>query len=715
LRVLALSIALLAAGAAVAAPQEVPPSQKPPAFPTRVEQVTVDVVVTDRKGQPITDLKPGELEVFEDGVRQAVSSFDLFQVPATPAAPGSAPVRPSVRRVSSNADTGERRGRTFVIVFDDVHLGVATAQRAKAAVAEFLRKETREGDQVTLLATAGGAWWTARMEAGRVELLDLLKRLEGRLMPETRRDWLSDYEAMRINVFRDNSILDRVQRRFETYGIQTLTQQSAHVRDVMAVEDPVVTSRAAEVYLQAVARNHVTLGAMERALKGLATVKGRKSVVLVSEGFVYDTNLSEFKRLIDASRRVNAAIYFVNARGLEGLPDALSAEYSTALPQEDLGFAFSQEAETQEGSVSLAADSGGFTVRNSNDLAAGLERIADETRAYYLIGYNPTNTARDGLFRKIQVKVPGRKGIQVRARAGYYAPLGLAPQLSAKEAVEAAFQGALDSPYEADDVPLRMTHFVREETLFGKARVFVATEVDIRRLVFQEKDGQATGALQYILVAAHRQSGETFRYDQTLELKLPPAVREDIGRTWLPIVRDFELGPGAYQAKIVVRDKSTGHVGTVVHNFEVPDLAEFRVSTPVLSDVRERPEDGTPGDQVAIVVRRDFPQGASLFCQFEVYGATREEESRKPRVSMGYEVRTSGGAIYTRDRPSLIVPTPQGALSRLIGFSLEDAAPGDYELLLKFKDELSGNTLELHEPFSVSPRLPAAPPAPAGE
>jgi len=98
------------------------------------------------------------------------------------------------------------------------------------------------------------------MEGGRAELLDLLKRLEARLLPDTRRDWLSDYEAMRIHVFRDNMILNRVQRRFETYGLATMTGQSQHVRGMMAVEDPVVTSRAAEVYFEAAARNHVTLG-----------------------------------------------------------------------------------------------------------------------------------------------------------------------------------------------------------------------------------------------------------------------------------------------------------------------------------------------------------------------------------------------------------------------------------------------------------------------
>ena len=707
-------LTLLAATSLGASPQTPPAPAAPSTFPAQIEQVTVDVVVTDSKGQPVTDLKRENLEIYEDGVRQPIASFDLFQVaPAPPAAATPADVA-TPPRLSTNTAAEEQGGRTFVIAFDDMHLRTRTAQQAKAAVAEFLRTETREGDRVTLVATSGGVWWTARMDSGRGELLDLLKRLEGRILPETRRDWLTDYEAMRIHVFRDNSILNRVQRRFETYGIQTMTEQSKHVRDMMAVEDPVITSRAAEVYYEAAARNHQTLGSLERAIAALAPVRGRKSIVLVSEGFVYDTHLPEFKKIINASRRVNAAIYFLNGRGLEGLPDALTAEYSTALPAEDLGFAFAQEAETQEGSISLAADSGGFTVRNSNDLAGGLRRIADETRAYYLVGYNPTNSARDGAFRKIEVKVRGRRGVDVRARKGYYAPSDNEPAPVARPGSDPVFQAALDSPYELGDVPLRMTHVVREETALDHARVFLAAEVDTRRLGFVETDGQSKGALQYLLVAVQRDTGQVFRTDQTLELSLPPDAREQLSRTWLPVVRDYELPTGRYRAKIVVRDKATGRIGTVIHDFDVPDLKPFRISTPVLSDIREPAPDGTPGERLGILARREFEPGQSLFCQVDVYRAVKEETSGLPRVSMGYEVRRRDGALLTREAPSLIIPTPAGALSRMIGFSLAHVPPGDYELVIRLRDELSGDRLEQREPFRVSGPEASSPPPPAG-
>jgi VWFA-related protein len=219
----AVGVVVLVSRAAGAGPRPAAQDQAaPPSFPAEVEQVTVDVVVVDRDGHPVTNLKSEDLEVYEDGVRQAIVSFDAVEVPA--AVPAAAPI-PTPTRVSTNATAKDaRRGRSFVIVFDDLHLSPARALKAKSAVAEFLAKQTSEGDRVTLVAAGGGAWWTSRLPEGRQELLEAAKHLQGRLPPQTGRDHLSDYEAMRINVFRDTAIINRVQRRFETYGMMTVTQ-----------------------------------------------------------------------------------------------------------------------------------------------------------------------------------------------------------------------------------------------------------------------------------------------------------------------------------------------------------------------------------------------------------------------------------------------------------------------------------------------------------
>ena len=575
-----------------------------------------------------------------------------------------------------------------------------------------MNTETADGDRVTLVSPGSGVWWSTRMPEGREELLEVLEQQEALLFPDTQKDRMSDYEAMRIHVFRDNMIINRITRRYATFGVKTVLEQEMHTRDVMAQYDPYVMGKAAEVYYQSAARNHVTLGAMERALNSLARLQGRKSMILVSEGFVYDTHLAEFKQILTASRHANTAIYFLNSKGLQGLPSMMDAEFSQMRPQEDMGFAFSQEYETSEGSVSLAPDTGGFTVRNNNDLAEGMKRIGDETRAYYLIGYNPTNTDRDGKFRKIEVKIIGRKGVKVRARKGYYAPGGDGQTAEVAEGTDPAFQSAMDSPYALEDIGLRMTHFVREETFLGKARVYVAAEVDVAGLEFQEQEDRETAALQFLMVTIHRESGEFFRYDQKIDLKLKPETREQLTRSWLPIVRDFELEAGHYRAKIVLRDKTSGRFGTVIHDFEVPPIGTFRVSTPVVSDLREPTADGEPGEQLAIMARREFAPQGSLFCQLDVYGAAKLESSGMPKVSMGYEVRRSDGVLYTNEAHSLILPTSIGGISRMIGFPLEYAPEGDYEIVVSVRDELSGRKVEVREPFTVSANA-ATPPSTA--
>jgi len=677
-----------------------PAAEPPPTFAAQVEQVIVDVVVTDKKGNVIRGLTRDDLSVTEDNVPQSIVSFEAVQLPDQPSA---APPPPP--RVSVNTDPEEHRGRTFVILFDDMN-----------TIASFLEKGTREGDRVTLISAAGGVWWTARMESGRAKLLDLVKRFDGRYIPDTSQERMSDWEALRIFEYHDPTVVERVLRRYEAYGVSAIMgrNQGGSTTSNMSngtADDPYVNGKASEVYYQALTRLRTTLDALERALNGLSTAKGRKSLILVSEGFIYDLNANEFRRVNEAARRANAAVYFLNARGLEGMPVAMTAEFGPALPDQDVGFAFAESIDAVAGADLVASDSGGFTVRNTNDLSGGIQKIANETQAYYLLGYIPTNAARDGKYRKIQVKLTNPKGLQVRARKGYYAPDDSGKTVMApKKGVDPVIQAALDSPWSDDGIPLRMTHFIGDERSLGKAAVLVATEVDIRALQFEEKDGRSLADLQFLLVVAHRESGEFFRYDQGVTMKLQPSTKERLTLLWYPIVRDFELKSGDYQAKIVVRDARSKRVGTVIHEFEVPPLGQLRVSTPVLSDSpsRDRAAEGLPGGNLAVLARREFPSGMNLFCQFEVYGAKKDEKTGMPHVTQGYVVNRPDGSVFTASQPSVIKPTSLGQVTRMFGFRLDGAPPGDYEIVMAIRDDLAGRSFELREPFRVTEPLPAS-------
>ncbi len=617
---------------------------------------------------------------------------------------------------TNTAPEATQSGSTYVVLFDDVHLTPNRARNAKAAIASFLENGVREGDYVTLIASGAGTWWTSRMNAGREKLLDIVKRLDGRYVPDNSLERMTDWEAMRIHVYRDPEVGNAVYRRFQQLGVVMTTSNQSDDRRIGGTrEDPFVSARAAEVYYAAAARNQATLDALERALNGLVGAKGRKSVILVSEGFIYDPNVDDFRRVNRAALQANAAVYFLNARGLGGMPDVMTAEFGPSLPDQDMGYNFGLTFEEVGGSENIAADSGGFTVRNTNDLSDGIERIAKESRAYYLLGYMPTNTTPDGKFRKIEVKLRDDKGRELRARKGYYAPSADGSGgPTFREGVDPVIQAALDSPWAEDAIKLRMTAYMGGELMLGKSSVHVVTEIDIRDLAFQTIEDRECASVEFLLVVAHRESGEFFRYDQTVDMKLRPATRELLNRTWYPIVRAFELEPGDHQAKIVVREVATGKVGSVIHEFEAPPLEGFRVSTPILSDTRRLERDGQRV-RPTLLARREFPQGGEVICEFEVFGATKGE-NEMPRVAQGFEVRRADGTVFTKAAPSVMKPSSLGALSRIIGFSLANASPGRYEMLLSFQDQLSGQKVELREPFEVvPPPPPSSQPAQAPE
>jgi VWFA-related protein len=683
------------------------PEAGTPSFPSQVELVTVDLVVTDKKGVPIPDLKATDFTVSEDGDAQTIASFEAVQLPATPSATPKAPPR-----VSTNTEPESRTGRTFVILFDTIHLALPQAQRAKIAVAEFLKNGVREGDRVTLIGTGGEVWWSTRMEAGRDALMAMLKRLDGRYIPDMAPDRMSDFEAMRIHVYHDTQVEQRVSRRFEQYGASTRGGQSQNDTSSAAMMggDPMVQGKASEVYYQSVSRNRITLQILERTLSSLASTKGRKSLILVSEGFIYDPNLDEFKKTVQASRRSNVAIYFLDTRGLTGMPDYFTAQFGPPIDTQDIGAVFMETLEASEGAESIAADTGGFSVKNTNDLGKGIQRIGDESRIYYLLGYNSTHTQRDGRFRKIKVELAGRKGLQLRYRKGYFASLEGGKSALDKRVGpgDPDIQAALDSPYPQEEVPLRMTAYVFDETILGKASVMIATDVDVSGFKFEEKEARFLDTLEFLLVVAHRETGEFFRYDQQVQMKLLPATRERFGKSWFPVVRDFELAPGGYQAKIVVRDKNSGRIGTVVHEFEVPDISGFRVSTPILSDaLQPSPEGEKAVPRPVLSLRRAFPAGSTMYAEFDVYGAAKDKASGMPKVTAGYIIRRLDGPVQSVMSPTPIQPTSIGKLSRLVGTRLVAAEPGDYEFVLTVRDEIAGKTLELREPFTVTPAAPS--------
>ncbi|PYQ18819.1 MAG: hypothetical protein DMF79_14025 [Acidobacteria bacterium] len=673
-------------------------------FPSGVELVRVDVVVTDKDGRPIPNLTQADFTLSENGAPQTIASFESVAVADAP--DSEAPVTPAF--ASTNVGPEPRRARTFVVVFDNIHLSFAQAYRAKGAVTEFLGKATAAGDRVTLIATGGGAWWNAHMPEGRDQLMAVLKRLDGRYVPDSSPDRMTDFEAMRIEVYQDQDVALKVARRFDSYGTkgrerpnQPVAREDVGRSSATGIIDMDVRSRAAEAYRLATSRNKITLDVMSRALSALTGTPGRKSMILVSQGFVYDLELREMKKVVEASLRSNTPVYFIDSRGLVGLPDSFTAAFGPPIDVQDTVAVLADVTRDAEGTESLALDTGGFVVKNSNDLAGGIARVSSESKIYYLLGYNPSDPRRDGRFRKIEVKVLAKRpgGLRVRARRGYYAPQEGGPAAPVPR-TDPVIARALDSPFEAKDLPLRVAAYSFDESLKDHVNVMIAAEIDARALRFKEEDGRAKDQVAFLVEAQHRESGEYYRIDEKIEMSLLPETRQKLEANWYPVVRDLSLPPGGYQVKVVVQDLSGGRIGSVIHEFEVPAVGSFRVSTPILTDTVEPPTGGGAPKPV-ILVRRSFAPQSVLYCQFAVYGAASDPATLKPRVSSGYEIRRAGGAVLKRSPRTTITPTSLGALLRLQGIALPAAEPGPYELLLSIRDEIGNRAIYTKQDFVI--------------
>ena len=184
-------------------------------------------------------------------------------------------------------------------------------------------------------------------------------------------------------------------------------------------------------------------------------------------------------------------------------------------------------------------------------------------------------------------------------------------------------------------------------------------------------------------------------------------MKAQLAASWLPLFRSFELGPGTYQARLLVRDRKSGRIGTVRHEFEVPASGHFHLSTPILTDaLQPDPKTGTP--RPVPLARRTFAPGGNLLYLFEVYGADTAV-GEPSRVSAQYEVRREDGTVLVHTQPASVSGDAQGRMSRQLPISLEGVAPGGYEIVLNVKDLVSGQAVEVRDAFTVSPPPPSSP------
>jgi VWFA-related protein len=699
---------MLAPAPASSAPEE------PPRFPAQAEIVTVDVVVRDRDGKPVPGLTRDDFVVKEDGRTQTITAFEEVDAAVpflfSPVARGS--------RVATNVSPPPTR-RTFAIVFDDVHVGDLNLERAKRAVEEFASRQVVAGDRLALFTVSDGRYWATTRGAADAAWLDALDGIRShQRLKSSPACTITHYEANRIEEFADCVVCEMVARRLGALGCTEHGLDCTRVHGNCGSGDSAGAGRPGGppprtgplpnwmpvVETRAIGRPNLdrSLLMLREVARSLAPLPGRKQLVLVTEGFVADPTLAGFRQVREQAARANVAIHFLDARGLSAMPEFLSAAGGRgAVTGRDLALTLALWPLESAGSKALAEETGG-RVLQTNDLVAGLAEVVDESRVTYLLGYEPTNTRRDGRYRRLKVEAL-RPGLEVRARGGYFAEKGKrknpAPEPSLVERV-------LGSPFDADGIPLRLAAYVMGEApLQGPVpktgiEVLVAGEVRLDAFAIRVKDGRTVAEPKLKLFATSR-TRETHESEWSLEVALTPRAEGAApGEPWHPFLTRIAMGPGDHRARLVV--ESGGRVGSVTTDFVVPESTEERLSTPILSDQLV----AGPGERrVMPIVRRSFPASRTLHAWVELHGAAVDSETGQRRAVAGFVVRSADGREWASG-PATPMSFEAGKPARLVSLPLAEAPPGENEIVLTVRDEVSGRSFEAREPFVVGPDDP---------
>ncbi len=689
-----LALFLIVAGAR--ASSQTPAQQ--PVFPASVDAVSVDVVVLDGDGRPVEGLTRGDFTVRENGVPQVISTFEATSAATTP--PPPAPLQ----RISTNATAPTAAGRWFFVLFDDVNVSPFSTLRARAAVERFLERALGPGDRVMIATSSGAATWTGTQPGDIASLKRFVSRLQGARRLDTTAARIWDHEAMGIALGRDPQALAQVARRyFESGFIPEAYPTDRELRESLSVSPGLVMiqTRARQTYTEAQSRVRTSLGALERLAAALAHTRGRKTLLLVTEGFIVDPAIGEFRTVVQTARNANVAVHFVDVRdpagplGQPGVPGS-AAETARAIDDRDATSTLAMAGRDADGARSIAADTGGSVIAGTR-LDDGLIRAAAEGRSYYLIGYTSANTARDGRFRRIEVTV-SRPGTEVRTRGGYYADAER--RASRADTLDPAVRAGLDAPFGAPGMPLRLSSFVFGPRPDGAIATLLLAEADLTPLRLRETRGAYSARLDSYVVVHDEDGVIAARDERLVDVNMPAAAFRQALENGLPVAREFHLRPGRYQAVLLLRDRATNFVGSVRHDFDVPEPNELRTSTPIVTDTMRPAAPGQPARPVPIA-RGTFQPGSRVWAAFEVYGHRVDPATGAPRVSVGYSLRNAAGAPIAGAAPVALTGGAGGAVAVTIALTVPADAAGRHELVLTVRDEVAMRVFETRESLLV--------------
>ena len=660
----ALVAAALVTGHAQAPAQNPPSPPEPPAFHIGVDAVRIDAVVTDAKGQIVTDLTADDFQLKDDGRPQKVTLATFVPVTSGPAPPSPSPAAGSTGPPAARSLARDEVQRSILVLFDDLGISWKGLYYARKALHTFIDESLQPTDLVAFTRTG--------MYAGMQRQFTTDRRLMHSAVDELR------WTALSRRGVEPFESLDGT-------GLTNVGRGGLGSGGVIDIAGDVKLTDVREIFL-----GLATLSAANLTVRAMASLPGRKAIVLVTEGInMYEGAYIEpriqvaLDALWDQAARAGVVIYTVDPGGLQtGMLTASDNTSKLGGAGDVLGASAGRHRalrDTQDSLEVIARETGGFAVRDTNDLAHGLQWIASDIRGFYMIGYTPDreNFAKKGATvpgHKISVTVK-RPGMQVRTHQGFIGrPEPATPTIT--ETPQHALLSAAMSPFAATTMSVKLTPlwgYAAE----GGASVKALLHVDMDDLTFVAgDDGRSVATAETVGVVVGADGRVVTARTATFSVHRDPDDASGGGVTYtllIPVPK-----PGGYQLRFAVRDTQSGAVGSVGEFVEVPDVGHgaFALSSVLLgggSSVVGTIDEAVVEEDSAPAVR-EFRPGDQLLYTYEVYNAVGAVEASP-------SVWRDGKQVFTAPPDSLPATTESGPLRTVGALRLDAAmAPGDYVL-----------------------------------
>lgn len=516
-------------------------------FKLRVNLVQVRVVIRDQHDNPVPDLRREDFQLFDQGKLQTITNFSVDTPQSRRERAEAAAKTQADDEKSLSGEKISLPERFVALVFDDTHLSMEDVTVVRTTAGRFIQAMS-PSDRLGIFSTSGQINQEFTSDRGALEkaLLGVVPRpLSGRAV----------VTCPDVSYYMGDQIINKN----NSQALAVVAEEIVHCEfqgdeSKYALALQLGQSYANQALTSGDVESEYSYRHLEDVLRVLSGKPGERVLLLLSPGFLLTTQHLDEMGIIDRANHANIVINTVDARGLY-TPDTSG---DIANPSTDTirtagfktSYRVSAQYEQQFVLMDFANGTGGTFFHNSNDLDKGMKIAGAAPEVSYMLGFSPQNQKMDGRFHTIKVTLTNKQKYSIQARRGYYAPRKVDdPNEQAKQEI----QEAVFSQDEIHDLPLDLqTQFFK--TSDTGVHLSVVSHLEVKGIHFRKADGRSVDELTLATVIFDENGNYVTGGEKILQMRLLDTTFERLSRTGLNVKSSFDIKPGKYLVRQVVRD-----------------------------------------------------------------------------------------------------------------------------------------------------------------